>query len=139
MTVHGAGRVVYGLLGVLYLLLGVGSIVLPLGLLPPDLVQSVLAGETLNDYFEHFVQEFGTVVLAVGFVFLWCARLPKIDITLHWALTFYFALDMLIHWVSPDGVISTWQRGVTNTVPFAVMLLLGVLLSRSPRQASGTA
>jgi hypothetical protein len=129
-------RVNYGVLGVLYLLVGSGSLLLPAGWLPPGLVDRFLAGERLSDFMQHQLQEFGTVVIAVGLVFLWHAGRMQPIRSLHWAMTFYLALDALIHWVGPQGPIGDWQRGIINSIPLAVMLLLGVALQRKPHAGS---
>jgi len=143
MTLSRITRIVYGLLGVLYVLLGVGSMLLPTGWLPQSLADDFLAGETPSSFVRHLLQEFGTVVLALGCVFLWYASRKEQSRSFHWAITFYFFLDALIHWVGPEGLIGSWPRGIANSISFAVMLLLGVLqlmASRRMRQfpASGT-
>jgi hypothetical protein len=86
-----------------------------------------------NPFGEHLLQEFGTVVLALGFVFLGNAGRNEQSLGLHWAMTTYFALDALIHWIGPEGLIGSWQRGITNSIPLAVMLLLGWLQLRGAR------
>ena len=131
MTLEKTTRIVYCLLGIAYVLLGVGSILLPTGWLPRGVADRVLVGETLNAFVEHLFQEFGTVVLALGLVFLWRARRKEYSRGFHWAMTFYFSLDALIHWVGPEGPIGSWPRGIFNSIPFAVMLLLGVLQLRA--------
>ena len=130
MTLGTIRRIVYALLGLLYLLIGAGSMLLPTGWLPQGLADGMLAGEVPSPFVGHVLQEFGTVLLALGLVFLWCASRKEQSRGLHWALTFYFALDALIHWVGPDGPIGSWSRGVINSIPFAVMLLLGWLQLR---------
>jgi hypothetical protein len=107
MTLNNTTRVAYCLLGIIYVLLGVGSMLLPIGWLPAGLADKLLAGETLNAFLGHLLQEFGTVVLALGLVFLWCASRKEYSCTIHWAMTFYFSLDALIHWVGPEGVIGS--------------------------------
>src|SRR5262245_54810195 len=104
---------------------------LPIGWLPQPLAHSILVGESLGPFTAHLVQELGTVLIALGFVFRCQSRLEVQSPGFHWAMTAYFALDGLIHWVGPDGFIGSWQRGVTNTLPFAVMLLLGLLRLRA--------
>jgi uncharacterized protein YjeT (DUF2065 family) len=143
MTVNKITRIVYGLLGMLYVLIGVGSMLLPTGWLPQRLADDVLAGETPSSFVRHLLQEFGTVVLALGCVFLWYASRKEQSRSFHWAITFYFSLDALIHWVGPEGLIGSWQRGITNSIPLVVMLLLGVLQLMTSRRiqespASGT-
>jgi len=131
MTLDKATRIAYGVLGILYVVLGVGSMLLPIGWLPHSLADNVLAGETLSSFSGHLLQEFGTVVLGLGLVFLWRASRSEFSRGFHWAMTLYFALDDLIHWVGPQGPIGSWSRGITNGIPFAVMLLLGLLQLRA--------
>lgn len=107
---------------------------LPTGWLPQGLAVRFLDGESQNALVAHLVQEFGTVVIAVGLVFLWCASRKQYSRSLHWAMTLYFLLDALIHWVGPDGLIGSWRRGFINSIPFAVMLLLGLLQWRASAQ-----
>ncbi len=54
-------------------------------------------GVMLRPFVAHLLQEFGTVVLALGFVFLWYATRSKQSRGFHWAMTLYFSLDALIH------------------------------------------
>ena len=130
MALNKITRIVYGLFGILYVLVGAGSMLLPTGWLPQSLADDFLAGEILSPFFEHLLQEFGTAVLALGFVFLWHANRKEQSRSFHWAMTFYFSLDSLIHWVGPEGLIGDWPRGIANSVPLAVMLLLGLLQLR---------
>ena len=136
MTLNKTTRIAYCLLGILYVLLGVGSMLLPTGWFPQGLAGKLLAGETLNSFVSHLLQEFGTVVLALGFVFLWCANRKEYSRSLHWAITFYFSLDALIHWVGPEGLIGSWSRGIINSIPLAVMLLFGLLQLRESGRMS---
>ncbi len=131
MMLNKTTRVAYGLFGIVYVLLGAGSMLLPTGWLPQSLAGKLLAGETLSSFGAHLLQEFGTVVLALGFVFLWCASREDHSRGLHWMITLYFSLDALIHWVGPGGLIGSASRGIINSIPFAVMLLLGLLQLRA--------
>src|SRR5262245_16270193 len=134
MTLQRAIRTAYALLGILYVCLGAGSMLLPIGWFPEGLAGRLLAGEILDPFSGHLLQEFGTVVLALGLVFVWRSSRKEYSFIFHWAMTLYFSLDALIHWVGPQGVIGSWPRGITNSVPFAVMLLLGVLQLRASGQ-----
>ncbi len=133
MTLTKVVCLVYGLFGILYVLIGVGSMLLPTGWLP-QILQGDLAREASSPFVEHLLQEFGTVVLALGLVFLWYARGKEQNPGFHWAVTCYFALDALIHWVGPEGLIGSWSRGIINSIPFALMLLLGLLQLRASRR-----
>jgi len=137
MTIQKVTRVVYGILGIVYLLIGTGSMLLPLGWLPERLTNDLLIGETPSAFVDHLLQEFGTVVLALGVVFLWYSSRKEQSRSFHWAMTFYFSLNALIHWIGPDGLIGSWSRGIINSIPFAVMLLLGLLQLRTSRANQG--
>jgi hypothetical protein len=77
------------------------------------------------------MQEFGTVTLGMGLAFRWYAGRRELSRGFHWAVTFYLALDAFIHWVGPNGPIGSWSRGIVNSIPFAMMLLLGLLQRRT--------
>jgi hypothetical protein len=134
MTLNKITRIVYGLLGILYVLLGAGSMLLPTGWLPRSLADDILAGEMPSPFVAHLLQEFGTVVLALGLVFLWYANRKEQSRSFHWAMTFYFSLDTLIHWVRPEGLIGSWPRGIANSISLAVMMLLGLLQLRASKR-----
>jgi hypothetical protein len=130
-------RTVYALLGALYVLAGAGAMVLPLGWVSPswagdDAVQPYAAAAP-DSYLNHLTQEFGTLAIAVGFVFLWQARRLEHSRSLHWLLTLYLVLDASIHWVGPQGLIGSLQRGLVNSTPPMVFLILGVLWLRADR------
>jgi hypothetical protein len=111
-----------------------GPCLLPTGWLPQSLADEVLGGEIPSPFVEHLLQEFGTVVLALGFAFVWYASRKDQSRSFHWAMTVYFSLDTLIHWVGPEGLIGSWPRGIANSVPLAVMLLLGLLQLRQSKR-----
>jgi hypothetical protein len=135
MTIDKISRIVYCLIGILYIVIGVGSMLVPAGWIPQRLAGDILTREITTPFTEHLLQEFGTVVLAIGLVFLWYARQQKQSRAFHWMMTFYLALDAVIHWIGPEGLIRPWSRGILNSIPFLVMLLLGLLqLRRSDQQ-----
>jgi len=130
-------QVVYALLGALYVLAGAGGMVLPLGWVSPSWAGAdavpVYAAAAPDSYLNHLTQEFGTLAIAVGFVFLWQARRLEHSRSLHWLLTLYLVLDASIHWVGPQGLIGSLQRGLVNSTPPLVFLILGVLWLRADR------
>lgn len=125
-------RLVYGLLGILIVAIGAAAMIVPLGWLPDGVTADVMAGLTPSPYLDHILQEFGTLAIAVGLVFLWLSARAEFVHGLHWLLTLYLALDALIHWVGPGGFTDSWSSGTLNTIPVALMLLIGVLEARRP-------
>jgi hypothetical protein len=136
MLLNTVTRIVYGLFGLLYVLIGAGSMLAPAGWLPQGLVDATLAREFQSPFVEHLVQEFGTVVLALGMIFLWFGARKQRSAIFHWVITLYFSLDALIHWIGPHGPYGDLSRGLINSVPAAIMLLLGLLPLRSARTAA---
>ena len=138
MTLRTLTRAVYALLGVLYVLVGVGSIALPAGWISPrwlgDDVAALYVVATPDSFLNHLTQEFGTLAIAVGLVFLWQARRDEPSRSLHWLLTLYLVLDSSIHWVGPQGLIGSLQRGLINSIPALLLLILGLLSWRAPRR-----
>ncbi|HKF43248.1 MAG TPA: hypothetical protein VKG01_09120 [Thermoanaerobaculia bacterium] len=132
MALNNLARIAYFLFGVLYVVIGIGSILLPTAWLPNGLAAGILPEPISNPFLGHLLQEFGTVVLALGFVFLWQASRKETSRTFYWAMTLYFFLDALIHWVGPTGFIGSWSRGIVNSIPLAIMVLVGFLESRAP-------
>ena len=127
MTLLRVIRTVYSVLGLVYVLIGFGAIAGAAGWLPQAFIDGFLAGEAITPLMGHIFQEFGTLFVALGGVFLWHASRRNLSLGLHWLVTFYFLLNATIHWVGPDGVTDSWQSGAFNTIPFALMLMLGVL------------
>ena len=138
VTLRTLTRTVYTLLGVLYLLVGVGSIALPAGWISPawvgDDVAGLYAAATPESFLNHLTQEVGTLLIAVGLVLLWQARREEPSRSLHWLLTLYLMLDSAIHWVGPQGFIGSLQRGLINSIPPLLLLILGFLWWRAPRR-----
>ena len=138
MTLRTLTRTVYALLGLLYFLVGAGSIALPAGWISRrwvgDDVAGLYAAATPESFLNHLTQEFGTLVIAVGLVFLYQARHEEPSRSLHWLLTLYLVLNSAIHWVGPQRFIGSLQRGLINSIPPLLLLILGFLLWRAPRR-----
>ena len=129
-------RIVYGLFGAIFTLLGTAAILTPTGWLPQDLSEITVAGE-IPSPFGHILQEYGAAFLALGFVFFWFAKYKEQSRSFHWAMTLYFALNALIHWFKPEGSAGSWLSGIMNSIPFVLLLLLGLLQQRAPERARG--
>lgn len=134
-------KAAYALIGVLYVVVGAGSIALPAGWISTEWAGddgALYAVAAPDSFLNHLTQEFGTLAIAVGLVFLWQARRQEHSRSLHWLLTFYLALDAFIHWVGPQGLIGSLQRGLINSIPLLLLLMLGLLWRRADRRAHGS-
>ena len=129
-------RSAYAVLGVLYVVVGAGAIALPAGWISlrwlGDDVRRLYESAAPESYLNHQTQEFGTLAIAVGLVFLWQAWRSEHSRSLHWLLTLYLLLDASIHWIGPQGLIGSFRRGAINSVPLVLLLILGILWSRVP-------
>lgn len=131
MTLRRVIWIAYSILGLVYVLIGIAAISGAAGWLPQALVDGFLAGETMTPLMGHIFQEFGALFVGLGGVFLWYANRHELSAGFHWLVTFYFLINASVHWVGPDGFTDSWQSGTFNSIPFAVMLILGVLQGRS--------
>jgi hypothetical protein len=127
MTLSRITRIVYSILGLGFVILGVAAVLAPAGWMPQGLIDGFLGNETITPLMGHIFQEFGSAFVALGGIFFWYAICHEPSPGFHWVVTFYFFLNASIHWVGPSGLTDSWQSGTFNSVPFAVMLLLGVL------------
>jgi uncharacterized membrane protein YfcA len=134
MKLTGITRSVFFLFGILYMLIGIGAMLIPLGWLPSGLGEGSVPPEMHSPSGDHFLQEYGTLALALGFVFAWYGWRNERNNVFHWAVTFYFALNALIHLGGPTFA-DALERGLVNIVPFVALLILGVLQQRDPRHA----
>jgi hypothetical protein len=133
-------KAAYALFGVLYVVLGVGSIVLPAGWISPRWAgdaASLYAVAAPESFLNHLTQEFGTLAIAVGLVFLWQARRVEHSRSLHWLLTLYLVLDSAIHWIGPQGFIGSPRRGLINSIPPMLLVILGLLWRRRAKVEGG--
>ncbi|MDX1439454.1 MAG: hypothetical protein R3284_06080 [Rubricoccaceae bacterium] len=130
MTLRRVIRIVFSILGFVYVLIGVAAIAGAAGWLPQAFVNGFLAGETITPLMGHVFQEFGALFVGLGGILLWYASRRELSPGFHWLVTFYFFLNASVHWVGPDGVTDSWQSGTFNSIPFAVLLMLGMLQRR---------
>lgn len=127
MTLRTVTWIVYGFLGFVFVIIGIAAIIGAAGWLPQALIDGFLGDETMTPVMGHIFQEYGALFVALGGIFFWYANRREISPGFHWVVTLYFFLNGAIHWVGPDGFTDAWQSGAFNSIPFAVMLILGVL------------
>ena len=117
----------YALLGVVFLLAGVSVLLLGTGWLPDpvrDLILDIGRGDgnTL-----HVMQEFGSLLVFVGLITFWFLGHYDQSRPFHWALTLFWGLFALVHWVDVRGEFHVDLGQVINTTPFGLFLAVGLL------------
>jgi uncharacterized protein YjeT (DUF2065 family) len=123
----------YALFGVLYLAAGLSVLLLGTGLLPTPIRKLILDIGQGNDNTLHVMQEFGCLLVFAGLITLWFVRHYEQSGTFHWAMTAFWALFALVHWVDVRGrPAESFLGPAINTVPFALFLAVGLLRRRAP-------
>jgi hypothetical protein len=120
-------RSLYALAAAFYLLLGVVVLSLGIGILPTWLHDQIFAIGQNNPDTMHLIQETGTLWVLVGILFVWFARHYDQSEKFHWAVTFYLALDALVHWFNAYGRFEHEPRAIINGIPFVLFLIAGLL------------
>jgi hypothetical protein len=131
-------QTVYGLAGTLFLVAGVSVLLLGTGLLPApvrDLITDLAHGEP---HTLHIMQEFGSVLVFVGLITFWFLRHYEQSRPFHWAMTVFWGLFALVHWVDVRGSFHLDIGLLINTTPFALFLAIG-LLRQLPERKAGPA
>jgi hypothetical protein len=126
-------RSLYVLSAVIYLLLGTGVLLLGTGLLPAWVRDWILELGKNDPNTMHLIQEWGTLCVLAGMLFIWFARHYDQSARFHWVVTFYFALDAWIHWFNAYGHFENEPRAIINAIPFAVFLIVGLLRRMLPK------
>jgi hypothetical protein len=135
MTVRAIAKSVYGVFGAIFLIAGVAVFLLPTGLLPgavENLVEDIGRGD-LNTL--HIIQELGSVLIFVGLITFWFIRHYEQSKPFHWALAVFWGFFALAHWVDARGGAHAGTGQVINTIPFVLLLLVGLLRYRSEGKA----
>ena len=113
--------------------LGTAVVLLGTGLLPARIAQFIRDFGHGEDLALHLIQEMGALMLLAGLVCLWCVRHYDRSRYSHWALTAFWAIWSLIHWLGHDGHLHTGLGPVVNAVPLTLFLIVGVLrMKRAP-------
>jgi hypothetical protein len=81
------------------------------------------------------MQEFGSLLVFAGLITFWFIRHYEHSRTFHWAMTAFWGLLALIHWIDVRG---SWQSVVgpaINTIPLVLFVAVGLLRLRSEGKA----
>jgi len=115
-----------------YLLLGVAVLLLGTGLLPAWVHDRIFEMGRNDPFTMHLIQEWGTLCVLVGILFIWFARHYNRSTKFHWAVTFYLLLDAWVHWFNAYGHFENEPRAIINGIPFVLFLILGLLRGMQP-------
>lgn len=126
MRTRAAAKTLYSLFGAGYLLVGLLVLLYGTGRLPEAASGAVLRAVKGDMNALHIVQEFGAVLVFVGLITFWFVRHYEQSRAFHWAMTAAWGLIALAHWFDVRGEHSAVGPFI-NTVPFALLLLLGLL------------
>jgi len=130
---------VYGLMAAAFLAAGATTLLVNTGLLPESLRDIVLKFAQNNLGMLHVVQELGTLLVLVGLVTVWFIVHYGQSRFFHWALTTYWAIMAVIHWVNVAGPWESVVGPLINTVPFVVFLAIGLLREATEGGHAGNA
>lgn len=123
--------VVYVVLGTGFLVAGISVLLLGSGLLPAA-VGDVLEGIGDNNPAAlHIMQEFASLLVFAGLITFWFTWHYEKSQAFHWAMTTFWALIALVHWVDIREGLQSGIGPMINTIPFALFLLLGLMRLRA--------
>jgi hypothetical protein len=125
---------VYGLVGALFLAAGISVLLLGTGMLPEpvrDLIVDIADG---NSNSLHIMQEFGSLLVFVGLITFWFLRHYEQSRPFHWAMTVFWGLIALVHWVDVRGAFHPGIGPLINTAPFGLFVVIGLLRERAARR-----
>jgi hypothetical protein len=88
-----------------------------------------------NENTLHIMQEFGSVLVFVGLITFWFIRHYEVSRPFHWAMTAFWGLFALVHWFDVRGPFPSARGPVINTVPFGLLVVIGLLRQRSDGRA----
>jgi hypothetical protein len=130
MIIRILAKSLYGLFGAAYLVAGASVLLLGTGLLPAavrDMIETIGRG---NGNTLHIMQEFGSLLVFAGLITLWFIQHYDKSRPFHWAMTVFWALFALVHWVDVRGSFRSDMGAVVNTIPFALFLTIGLFRQR---------
>ena len=134
MKIDAIAKFVYGFFGTVFLIGGATVMLFHTGLLPGPVQNLIIDVAHGDPNAVHLMQEFASILVFAGLVSIWFVRHYEHSNLYHWAMTAFWALFAIAHWV--DG--REGPRAVTgpliDTIPFLLFLLIGLLRWQSERR-----
>ena len=126
---------VYGLVAAVFLAAGVSVLLLGTGLLPEPVRNLITDFGQGNPNTLHIMQEFASTLVFVALITIWFIWHYDRSRAFHWAMTAYWGLIALVHWVDIRGSFQSGIGPAINSIPFALFLVVGLLRERSEGKA----
>jgi hypothetical protein len=117
----------YGLFGALYLVAGVSVLLLETPLLPAPVRNFLLDVAGHNSNTQHIMQEFGSLLVFASLITLWFIRHYDQSRAFHWAMTTFWGLMALIHWLDIRGSLESVVGPLINSIPLALFVVVGLI------------
>ena len=133
MNIANLIRLIYAIIGVAYLAAGVVILMYRSGALPPDAIYMINQISHDSPTALHIMQEFGSHLLALGFIALWFAYQYELSWVFQWAMTIAWGAFALIHWLDARAVGANYRAWIMTAIPFFVFVAVGFLRWRSER------
>jgi len=125
----------YGLVGATFLVVGASILLLGTGLLPEPLKKFIVDIGHGDGYALHLMQELSSLLVFAGLITFWFLKHYEQSRPFHWAMTVFWGLIALVHWVDVRGSFEAGIGQVINTIPFALFVVVGLLRHRTNEQA----
>jgi hypothetical protein len=117
----------YGVTGGVFLLAGTSVLLLGTGFLPAPIHDLIYDIGDANPSALHILQEFGSLMIFAGLITLWFTVYDPASRGFHCAITAFWALFALVHWVDIHGTFKADLGAVIQTIPVALFVALGLL------------
>jgi hypothetical protein len=125
----------YVLVGVIFLLGGSGVLLLGTGLLPAPVRDVILSLGEDNLHTLHLMQEYAALLVLVALLTFWFVKHYERSRPFHWAMTLFWGLIALVHWFDPRGEFHYGLAEAITSVPFVLVMVLGLLRARDNKRA----
>src|SRR5262245_38803457 len=120
-------RILYGMTAAIFFLAGASILAVNTGLLPRVVSDVVMEESQGSLQTLHVAQELGTLLLFAGLITFWFLRHYEQSGFFHWALTIFWGLLALVHWIDVRGPDPDMAGNLVTSIPCVVFVAAGLL------------